>query len=228
MSMLGAISRVAARVWRVASKIIGNDQQHLSRFHSLDGTRATIALLPSFARASLCRLTRQTGGRPWMSDHAVAALAAVLRPGFRVLELGSGESSLWLSARVCSVLSYETNRKWFAKLQAATEAAGLQNLTLRFCEGSTLLSSLESLPAGQFDLVIVDHSDSTAISRSDTLRAVRRLVSSNGYLLLDDSDRPAYADALGSYNAWSRLDIYGFVARPLRLTRTTLVQRTSP
>lgn len=209
---------------RGLSRVVGDDGEHISRFRALDGTPTSLSLLPSLVRATLRRVLGWQGG-PWLSDRALAQLRALIRPDHHVLELGSGESSLWLSARAQTVRSYETDPEWYRYVQVLADAKQVDNLTLELCRPSDLLSSLGSLPGNRYSLVIVDHTDSADITRSDSLHAVRRLVSSNGFILLDDSDRPGYADALASYDPWPRLHIYGFKARPLRLGRATLIQR---
>ena len=52
------------------------------------------------------------------------------------------------------------------------------------------------------DLVVVDFLESPDADRVDAVRAGRSKVRRGGYLLLDDSDRPAYADAFELLDGW--------------------------
>ena len=46
-----------------------------------------------------------------------------------------------------------------------------------------------------FDLVVIDFLESPEATRVEAVRAAREKVRPGGYLLLDDSDRPGYAEA---------------------------------
>ena len=58
------------------------------------------------------------------------------------------------------------------------------------------------LPDESFDLVVVDFLEAPTVTRIDALRPAMRKVRPGGYLLLDDSDRPGYADADELMEGW--------------------------
>jgi len=207
-------------------KLAGADGQHSSRFRALDGRRASATLLPSFVLALARRITGHENG-PWLTDAAAARLEGLLCSDSRVLELGSGESSVWLALQVRELHSIETDSAWFSYVQELIDAEAIDNLQLEYCDIADLASLLNTLPKDCYSVIVVDHADCPSFTRSDSLYAVRPLLAPGGHLLLDDSDRPSYSEALGSYDPWPRTDVYGFKSRPLRLTRSTFVRRPS-
>ncbi len=66
------------------------------------------------------------GPVPWFTYPAIGQLARMVRPGWRVLEFGSGHSTLWWAARVAEVVSVEHDPAWAARLHADRPA----NVTL--------------------------------------------------------------------------------------------------
>ena len=61
---------------------------------------------------------------------------------------------------------------------------------------------LESLPDASFDLVVIDFLEAPGAQRPDAVRAAMPKVRPGGYLLLDDSDRPAYAGVFELLSGW--------------------------
>jgi predicted O-methyltransferase YrrM len=53
-----------------------------------------------------------------------------------------------------------------------------------------------------FDLVVVDFLEAPAVTRVDVLKPAIRKVRPGGLLLLDDSDRPGYAEAFELLAGW--------------------------
>jgi predicted O-methyltransferase YrrM len=61
---------------------------------------------------------------------------------------------------------------------------------------------IAALPEGSLDLVVMDFLESPEVTRIDALRPARELVRPGGLLLLDDSDRPGYAEAYELLAGW--------------------------
>ena len=53
-----------------------------------------------------------------------------------------------------------------------------------------------------FDLVVVDFLEAPTVTRIDCLKPAMKKVRPGGYLLLDDSDRPGYAEAFELLDGW--------------------------
>ena len=54
----------------------------------------------------------------------------------------------------------------------------------------------------RFDLVVVDFLEAPTVTRIDALKPAMRKVRPGGFLLLDDSDRPGYAEAFELLAGW--------------------------
>ena len=66
------------------------------------------------------------GPVPWFTYAATRYLSRIVRPGYRVLEFGAGNSTRWWSARVAEVVSVEHDPNWVEPLRASA----LANVTL--------------------------------------------------------------------------------------------------
>jgi len=53
-----------------------------------------------------------------------------------------------------------------------------------------------------FDLVVVDFLEAPSVTRIEALKPAMKKVRAGGYLLLDDSDRPGYAEAFELLAGW--------------------------
>lgn len=140
--------------------------------------------------------------RPWIVPAAVGWLGRRIRRSWRVLELGSGRSTLWLARRAGSVTSFEDNEYWLAQVRERIAAAGLDNVELRELPVERIADELAALPDSSLDLIVVDFLESPGATRVEAVRAAREKVRPGGYLLLDDSDRPGYAEAYELLADW--------------------------
>lgn len=140
--------------------------------------------------------------RPWIVPAAVGYLRRRIRRSWRVLELGSGRSTLWLARRAGSVLSFEDNEFWLAQVSERVDAARLDNVELRLLPVERIAAELSAMPDASLDLLVVDFLESPGATRVEAVRAGREKVRPGGYLLLDDSDRPSYAGAYELLSGW--------------------------
>jgi hypothetical protein len=94
---------------------------------------------------------------PWWSYPFILFLQNRLGPQLKIFEYGSGNSTLWLARRVQSILSIETDPRWFARVRETLPP----NVELKFQEymrDGTYCRLIQSYP-NQFDVVIVDAFD---------------------------------------------------------------------
>ena len=140
--------------------------------------------------------------RPWIVPAAVGWLRRRIRPGWRVLELGAGRSTLWFARRAGEVVSFEDNPFWVAWGRERLAAAGLANVDLRQLPVARFLPELGRLADESFDLVVVDFLESHGADRVEAVRRARAKLRPGGLLLLDDSDRPVYAEAYDLLAGW--------------------------
>lgn len=126
---------------------------------------------------------------PWLHPTAVEYLGELLRPNWRVLEHGAGGSTLWFADRAAKVVSIEHTLQWREEVRRVAPA----NVTL-----------LESLPeAGQiYNLFLIDGEREM---RGRCINAAPLLVKPGGWVVLDNANRPEYADERDGLRAHAKL-----------------------
>ena len=171
------------------------------RFHTARGPMGVSGWLrypAAWARAHIGRVPE----RPWIVPAAIGWLGRRIRADWSVLELGSGRSTPWYARRAGRVLSFEDNAYWAGETRQRLVTAGLENAELRVIEVEEFPAQIAALPEASFDLVVMDFLESPGVTRMDALRPARALVRPGGLLLLDDSDRPGYAEAYELLDGW--------------------------
>jgi predicted O-methyltransferase YrrM len=171
------------------------------RFHTARGPMGLSGWL-RYPAAWWRARTGRTPERPWIVPAAVGWLRRRIRSGWSVLELGSGRSTVWFARRAGRVVSFEDNEYWFPRTRERLEETGLRNVDLRLRSVEHFPREVASLPDDGFDLVVVDFLEAPTVTRIDCLELAMKKVRPGGYLLLDDSDRPGYAEAYELLAGW--------------------------
>jgi predicted O-methyltransferase YrrM len=140
--------------------------------------------------------------RPWIVPSAIGWLRRRLRSDWSVLELGAGRSTSWFARRAGRVVSLEDNGFWVEQTRRRLRELGLENVELRQLAVEGFPAEVEALPGESFDLVVVDFLEAPTVTRMDVLRPAMEKVTPGGLLLLDDSDRPGYAEAFELLADW--------------------------
>jgi predicted O-methyltransferase YrrM len=140
--------------------------------------------------------------RPWIVPAAIGFLRRRIRSDWTVLELGAGRSTPWFARRAATVLSFEDNEFWADQTRERLRELGLSNGDLRHLPVDGFENEVDLLPASSFDLVVVDFLEAPAVTRVDVLKPAMKKVRPGGLLLLDDSDRPGYAEAFELLAGW--------------------------
>lgn len=173
---------------------------------------------------------------PWITFRAIRWLIAYLKPEMRAFEYGAGGSTFFLAKRVAELVSVEHDEAFHATIAGRLRSQGINNcrLLLRRPEkrtqngvtkgsyGPDTFWSFEPTHAGEwfenyvklideypdehFDLVMVDGRCRTACVK----RALSK-IKPGGALLLDNSERPAYAGARSLLDRYPHLDLFGIV-----------------
>lgn len=125
---------------------------------------------------------------PWLSPAAILRLESLLTPDMRVLEHGSGGSTLWLASRVASVVSIEGDADW----QTAVRSQAPANVKV--------FSELPEI-SDEYDLLLID--GEPLEDRRKYLTSAIRLVRSGGIVVLDNANRPQYVDLRQALKEWS-------------------------
>jgi SAM-dependent methyltransferase len=175
--------------------------ERAGRFHTARGPMTLSGWL-HYPAARWRARRGQTPERPWIVPSTIGWLRRRIRRDWSVLELGAGRSTPWLGRRAGSVLSFEDNEFWYGHTRERLAEAGLANVDLRLREVEALPREIASLPGAGFDLVVVDFLESPAVTRIECIGPLRERVKPGGHLLLDDSDRPGYAEAFELLGGW--------------------------
>jgi hypothetical protein len=206
---------------QAAAKVLGEDSEHASRFHSRRGDLCNPTDLVSIPLLVWNRLTGKGKNVPWMAPPAVKHLDQLLSAEDVVLELGAGASTVWFARRTRRVVSLEPNLSWAQRVNETL--AGFPHAEVRVGPVGSLFAA--ALPELRPTVLIVDSSDEPGFARTDAIR----LASSGGSLprviVLDDSDRARYRSASDILGGWSASRFTGFRDKPLRLTETTVFKR---
>jgi predicted O-methyltransferase YrrM len=171
------------------------------RFHTVRGSMGLSGWV-RYPAAWLRAKTGRTPERPWVVPAATGWLRRRIRSDWSILELGAGRSTVWFARRAGRVLSFEDNGFWAEHTRGRLRALGLDNVELRVGPVEELPDEVATLPDESFDLVVVDFLESPAVSRIDALKPAMKKVRPGGLLLLDDSDRPGYAEAFELLERW--------------------------
>jgi predicted O-methyltransferase YrrM len=140
--------------------------------------------------------------RPWIVPAAIGWLRRRIRPDWSILELGSGRSTAWFARRAGRVVSLEDNEFWQERTRERLAETGIDNVDLRLNPVEAFPREVGSLPDDSFDLVVIDFLEAPEVSRVDCIRPGREKVRPGGYLLLDDADRPGYAETFQLLAGW--------------------------
>ncbi len=133
-------------------------------------------------------------GYPWLTVGAILALEQnVLQPDMRVMEFGSGGSTVFFARRVAHVFSLETNPDWAPQTRAGLKAAGVAEKVRLVCEPLVRHAALVAAePDNSFDLVLVDHADPTLraqripVDRLPLAEAALPKLRKQGWLVVDN------------------------------------------
>lgn len=162
---------------------------------------------------------------PFLVWDAIRFLEGLVRPGTRVLEVGSGNSTLWFLRQGCWVTSLEHSPEW-ARLVAEAASRSFEHerrgrLRQHVVEGDAAVSLVEGLPDASFDLALID-SMNAHTWRRDALRAALPKVAPGGWVALDNSDHPNNWAAVEDMGEAGRTRFTGFAPMCPTVTQTSL------
>jgi predicted O-methyltransferase YrrM len=121
---------------------------------------------------------------PWIAYDSIAILKAFLTRDSRVLEFGSGMSTIWYAKHAGEVYSVEDYQPWYNRVSDILVERGLSNVKYYFIEDSVDYREFMSHDQNGFDLIMVDGSN-----RSACIANSARLLRPGGILYLDNSDK---------------------------------------
>src|ERR1051326_9180552 len=146
------------------STFVRADPWRKSRLHDMKGNLVGIRSYADIPRVVWGSVARELWGYrsvlPWIPYTVLRPLKKRLRPEWRVLEFGSGMSTVWLAEHCQFVQSIETNSDRFEKVKALLEKRGLTNVRLEHRDATPLAAYVElaEYPDASFDFVLIDRS----------------------------------------------------------------------
>ncbi|PST84024.1 FkbM family methyltransferase [Pedobacter yulinensis] len=124
---------------------------------------------------------------PWVTYSFIDFIRTRIRPSHDIFEFGSGNSTVFYARNARSVTAVEHDRPWYERSQAL----GLKNAEVLFFELEPDGTYCRSAAGKNYHIIIVDGRD-----RVNCCRQAVHSLTSDGVVVLDDSERPEYADAI--------------------------------
>jgi hypothetical protein len=144
---------------------------------------------------------------PWFTYSFIDFLESRLNKNIKLLEFGSGNSTLYFSERVDQVVSLEHNLNYYNKLEKLIPA-NVELILSKSDSASNYVSPTNDLQIN-FDIIIVD-----GIYRNECCIVATEMLSSSGVIILDDSERAEYQEGTNQFisKGFKRLDFDGISA----------------
>lgn len=141
---------------------------------------------------------------PWYTYPAIDFLDEVVKDTWTVFESGSGNSTLWWSSRVKSIVSVEDDYAWFQEISLKMPT----NATINFKQEKDYSDYVLSFPDKSFDAIVVDGS-----YRNETACNCIDKIKEDGLIVFDNSDNPEFnisqTDLLS--RGFYRIDFWGLI-----------------
>jgi len=118
---------------------------------------------------------------PWYTYAAIQYFNQLDFSDCRILELGSGYSSVYWASRASSVLSVERARDWYEEMRSMNNSENCE--ILLFEDRVDYFAFLDSVGAEYFDVVIIDGRD-----RYESLLSVKHALKPGGIIIFDNAD----------------------------------------
>jgi hypothetical protein len=167
-------------------RLIAGGEARKTRFHTQRGElldpQGLLYLPHAVGSALLLKLFSLRVEAPWLGFRGVEALASLLGPATRVLEFGSGMSSLFFARRCGTLVSIENDAVWAREMSRRFAEHGFSNIDYRL-RSLADYASLDDVPDASFDLALIDGPE-----RARTLRTALSKVRPGGHVYLDNSD----------------------------------------
>ncbi len=176
---------------------------------------------------------------PWFTYGAIDWLKKNLKTGSRIFEYGTGGSTLFFSLYASELVAVEHNEKWYkqvcdsiianpnVKLLHKTPVLAQTGKT-NFFPSETFaeykgysfenyVMTIDSYPDNYFDVISVD-----GRCRCACLTVAVKKLKNGGILIIDNSERLAYHDAMARIKNSQRYDFDGFGPGLVTFWRTTI------
>lgn len=128
---------------------------------------------------------------PWIVPEAIEFILKNIKKEWKVLEVGSGGSSIFFGRRCFKVTAIENFRSYYEKMQQALSSKKLSHqVDLQYVETDTMLEYLADLD-DTYDVISIDHGVHHP-SRSECLEAVIGKWTGEMFIFDNWSKKPAW------------------------------------
>ena len=141
---------------------------------------------------------------PWVTYSFIDFIATRLNKSQDIFEYGAGNSTLWYSKKVSSVISVEHDNKWYEKIKNnIPDNVMIYHKELVYNGG---YCSFPNTLNKKFDFIIVDGRD-----RVNCMKNTLLSLKENGIIILDDSEREQYKEGIEFLvnNQFKKIDFWG-------------------
>lgn len=138
---------------------------------------------------------------PWMTPESIHFLDTHLKSSYKILEIGSGGSTLFFARRCDTVVAYELDEQYYHVINEAISTRNLKyKVDLHLVPPQDLMHTLESL-SGSFDVISIDHGVHLP-NRSDCLDAVMHMWTGKILVMDNWAKRKAWPKHKGKTPEW--------------------------
>ena len=150
---------------------------------------------------------------PWINYSTIQFMHHIVSKDTKVLEFGAGGSSLFFLERKTNLISIEHEAEWINEVQKRASKKQLMRWSHHLISSSQHSSSvpladhyilpLKNIADSSIDLVVVD-----GRHRVESVKRAMGKVKPGGSLILDNSDRPEYAETFELLLGWKLLETW--------------------
>lgn len=157
---------------------------------------------------------------PWMNYSIISFLEQRLNKNLSVFEYGSGYSTFFFSRHVKNVTSVEHDIKWYNTIKRKMPKNVKLIFKMKDYNGDYCRSI--NLNDEEYDLVVIDGRD-----RVNCLKQAVEKLSERGVIILDDSNRGRYSEAIiyAKNKGFLTLDVEGLKPAGHKIDRATIIYR---
>lgn len=135
---------------------------------------------------------------PWLTEGAILFLEQYFQENqeAKVLEFGSGASTVWLSKKTSCLTSVEHDPRWHALVQHACRVQGSTHVCIRLKQ-RPYYGICDEFPQEYFHLILIDGRD-----RVECIKHAIPKLKHGGILMLDNSERLYYQKGIELLKDW--------------------------
>lgn len=173
----------------IVAKIVNGNRHAKSRLHDEKGnfvgwSKAVIHGLPAVITGFLRIAFDYRPNTPWIAYSATRYFETFLTKNSRVLEFGSGMSTIWYAKHAGSVFAVENYRPWYDKILNKIETIAETDITYDFIQDEIEYATYMEGDSEGFDLIVVDGD-----VRDKCIASAVKSVRAGGVIYLDNADR---------------------------------------